>query len=61
MKKFSSYFKAMMMVSLFLLVCFILSMPQFINVPNVGAACATFSFIFWFAGVMAPDHEKYAK
>ena len=60
MKRFSDYFKIMMLISLIMLVCFILSTPQIFDMPDsVGSACATFAFIFWFAGVMAPDHEKY--
>lgn len=59
MKKFSQYFKAMMLLSLVFLVLFVMSMPQFVNAPEMGAITAIMSFIFWFGGVMAPDHEKY--
>lgn len=27
--------------------------------PAVCAVFTTITFVFWFAGVMAPDHEKY--
>lgn len=60
MKKFSNYFKTMMMFSIIMVVCFILSTPQVFNLPSeAGAASATFAFIFWFVAMMAPDHEKY--
>lgn len=62
MRKFSKYFKTMMMFSLIMVVCFVLSTPQVFNMSDsVSAACATFAFIFWFVAMMAPDHEKYTK
>ena len=59
MKNYSKYFKAMMLLSLVFVVLFVMSMPQFVNVPELGAITAIMSFTFWFGGVMAPDHEKY--
>ena len=61
MKKYTSYFKTMIMMSLIMVVCFILTTPQFINVPDMGAITATFAFIFWFVAMMAPDEEKYVE
>jgi hypothetical protein len=26
---------------------------------NMCAFCTVWAFIFWYAGMMAPDHEKY--
>jgi len=59
MKSYSQYFKVMMLLSLVFVVLFVLCMPQFVNVPELGAITAVMAFVFWFAGVMAPDHEKY--
>jgi len=59
MEKYSGYFKVMMLLSLLFMVLFVMSMPQFVNVPELGAITAIMSFTFWFGGVMAPDHEKY--
>jgi len=59
MKKHSQYFKTMMLLSLLFVVLFVLSMPQFVNVPEMGAITAIMAFVFWFGGIMAPDHEKY--
>lgn len=61
MKKFSKYFKTMMLLSLVWFVIFVLCMPQFVNTPEMGAVSVVMSFIFWFGGAMAPDNEKYTE
>ena len=61
MKKYSQYFKNMMITSIVFLILFILCMPQFVDTPEMGAITITLSFVFWFAGIMAPDNEKYKK
>ena len=57
MKKYSVYFYTMMTLAL---LCAIVTY----NLATIGygSACAittVLTFIFWFAGVMAPDNEKY--
>jgi hypothetical protein len=59
MKKYTSYFKTMIMMSLIMVVCFILTTPSFFNIPDMGAITGIFAFLFWFAAVEAKDHEKY--
>lgn len=59
MKKYTSYFKIMIILSVVMIWCFILSTPSFFNIPDMGAITAIFAFIFWFAAMMAPDEEKY--
>jgi len=41
------------------LVCGIIGLE--FDSPTLSALMLTISFIFWFAGVMAPDEEKYAQ
>lgn len=57
MKKYSQYFKNMMTTSVVFLILFIPCMIS--NSPTLGAITIVMSFIFWFVGVMSPDHEKY--
>ena len=54
MKKYSNYYKIMMVIAIIsgVLACI---------VPNSTGAVilSVCSFILWYAGVMAPDNEKY--
>lgn len=59
MKKYSAYFWWMMILSmLFTLVGY-----NLVKQVEYGAAtvCFTIGFVFWFAGVMAPNNEKYKR
>jgi hypothetical protein len=57
MKKYSGYFYTMMILSLFLAFLGY----AFIRCQAYGASAVMFSlgFVFWFAGAMAPNNEKY--
>ncbi len=61
MKKYSNYFKVLVTFSVVLFLLFILSLPQFINEPTAAAAAITFSFIFGYAAIMTPNHERLSK
>lgn len=57
MKKYSGYFYTMMCLALIgWFAGYVL-----VTTLNYGASAVmfTFGFIFWFAGVMAPNSEKY--
>lgn len=56
--KLSTYYKILMILSVIcaLSASFILIKHSY---PGVGAILYATSFIFWYAGVMAPDNEKY--
>jgi len=58
MKKYSSYFKALMVFALISLIVTIAGIKS--NIP-ISACAITLvcAFIFWFTGIMAPDDEKY--
>jgi len=56
MKKFSNHYKFCMLFAGLSVVCAILA-----PLPSICAIFTTTTFIFWFAGVMAPDNEKYAE
>lgn len=55
MKKFSNYYKFCMLFAGLSVVCAILA-----PLPAVCAIFTTITFVFWFAGIMAPDNEKYS-
>ena len=57
MKKYTNYFKSMQMVAL----AFGLTAVSagYEHLSAICALCTAFWFAFWFAGVMAPDSEKY--
>lgn len=56
-KRYSNYFKECMAVAIVALIgSIILGMIGF---TALSVAAGVFSFTSWFAGVMAPDHEKY--
>jgi hypothetical protein len=57
MKKFSNYYKTMMCVALFFGGFAIEAGLE--SMPNICAVLCTISFVSWYAGVMAPDNEKY--
>ena len=59
MKKHSSYFWKCMALAIASLVCTVIGFE--FNSPTLSAIMFTIGFIFWFAGIMAPDHEKYSK
>ena len=61
MKKYSNYFKALVTFSVVLFLLFILSLPQFMNEPTAAAAAITFSFIFGYAAIMTPNHERFSE
>ena len=54
MKKYSNYFKRMMMYFLVLVV-----LGAIISVVELSAICFVFAFVCWFGAVMAPANEKY--
>lgn len=54
MKKYSNYFKRMM---IYFLVSMILAI--FITDPTGSAIMFVLAFVFWYAAIMAPSHEKY--
>lgn len=56
MKNKSNYFIKTMVLSLIFL-C--VGMYMFTITPVVSAISFVFSFLCWYAGVMAPNHEKY--
>jgi len=57
MKQYSNYFWIMMIVAF---ICLVLSIMAFRAVqPEWSVIAISTSFVFWFAGIMAPDHEKY--
>lgn len=57
--KYSTYFKIMMILSVFFLG---LSIESFLeNMPSLCAVLSVLTFLLWYAGVMAPDSEKYTK
>lgn len=57
--KYSNYFKVLMMLSLFFAGCAANACLE--NMPTFCAVLCILSFCFWFAGIMAPDSEKYTK
>jgi hypothetical protein len=59
MKKYSAYFWWMMILSLL----FAFMGLNYVKTINYGASavCFTIGFVFWFAGVMAPNNEKYKR
>lgn len=59
MKRYSGYFYSMMFASLFTGLLGLLLIAK--GHPSPSAVMLVFSFIFWFAGVMAPDNEKYKR
>jgi hypothetical protein len=56
MKKFSKYFWTCMVIAIISLVCGVLIAMRS---PTACAVLTVIAFIAWYAGVMAPDHEKY--
>lgn len=57
MKKYTKYFKRMMLVALIFLALAVASMLD--KEPTLCAICIVVSFIMWFGGVMAPHSEKF--
>ena len=55
--KYSNYFRWMMLVALF----FALGAAEAYleAMPTLSACFSVCTFVFWFAGIMAPDSEKY--
>jgi hypothetical protein len=60
MKRHSVYFKVMMTIALIMLAAFVLLLVLAV-LPGLAALFCVFSFITWYAGIMAPDHEKYVQ
>jgi len=58
-RKYSTYYKVMILLSLFALYDAIVVLC--LGLPAASAILFTISFILWYAGVMAPDTEKYKK
>jgi len=57
MKQYSNYFWIMMIVAL---ICLVLSIMALRAIqPEWGVIAISSSSVFLFAGIMAPDHEKY--
>jgi uncharacterized membrane protein HdeD (DUF308 family) len=59
MKKYSSYFWSMMITSVLTGALGVILIAH-----NHAGACAvmvSLSFVFWFAGMMAPNSEKYKR
>lgn len=57
--KYTNYFRGMMIASLFFLGLSITSFQE--NMPSLSAVLSVLTFLFWYAGVMAPDNEKYTQ
>jgi hypothetical protein len=57
MKKYTKYFKTIMLVALFFLALGVASMLD--KHPTLSAVFIVASFTTWFSGVMAPDGEKF--
>jgi hypothetical protein len=55
--KYSNYFKLMMFISLMFLGASIEAYLE--RMPTLCALTSVLTFIFWYAGIMAPDSEKY--
>ena len=60
MRKYSFYFKAMMLLCV---VCTMVGVASIITHASViGGVCGVvFGFIFGFVGLMAPENEMYSK
>jgi len=58
-KKFSKYYLSLMMMSgVSIILAVLIALEDY---PELSAVTFMCSFICWFAGVKAPDHEKYSK
>ena len=57
MKQYSNYFWIMMVVSFIFLVLSIMAFRA--EQPEWSVISISAGFVTWFAGIMAPDHEKY--
>ena len=59
-KKYSTYYLTLMMLSG---TCIILAVLILLEQewPELSAVAFMAAFVTWFAGVKAPDHEKYVK
>jgi len=55
--KYSKYYKKLMGVSFFTGLIGVISLTK--DCPVITALLFTVSFIFWYAGIMAPRCEKY--
>jgi len=56
MKKYSKYYKTMMVMAIIIGLCACIA-----PIVEVSAVLFVVSFILWFGGVMAPDYEKYVQ
>jgi hypothetical protein len=54
MKKYSNYFKICMVLAIATAVCAYIA-----PLAELCVIMCVVSFLFWYAGIMAPDHEKY--
>lgn len=59
MKKYSFYFWTCMMTAVFSAMC--ASIFGYYGHPSACAVLCVATFISWYAGVMAPDDEKYTE
>jgi hypothetical protein len=59
-KKYSTYYLTLMMLSV---ICILLAVLVLLEDewPELSAVAFMCAFVTWFAGVKAPDHEKYIK
>lgn len=57
MKKYTKYFKTMMIAAAFSLALGVASLLD--KHPGLSVVFIVVSFIAWFGGVMAPDGEKF--
>jgi hypothetical protein len=55
--KYSKYYKRMMVASV--IMALIAGLSMVVNHPGLSAVLFVVTFVIWFAGVMAPDYEKY--
>jgi len=57
--KYTNYFRSLMFIALIFTGSAVTAYFER-TLPLVCAICTVFGFIFWYAGVMAPDSEKYS-
>ena len=58
-KKYSNYFYKCMILALATAICSYITFTMKEPSGTLSAILIVITFLFWFAGVMAPDHEKY--
>lgn len=57
MKRYSNYFWICTLTAIAAAICAFIMADE--GHPTASAVLAVVAFIAWYAGIMAPDHEKY--